>query len=133
VRAVLNTLHKHGVGISYGQGKKLPNETRCAGVFMDAFSQLAPQKFNLMIEVLAKCYKDDSGHIESTAMTAAFLRGLSYYLYNMTETFTQVKGKLKAAKSAAAVMSAAKRDRESLVFSGWKRPQIVAKHIGLKR
>jgi hypothetical protein len=134
VRAIIKKLADYGFRVAYGPGQTQPNETRCAGVFMDAYTRLGPRKFGLMIRVLARCYQrdDGSGYVEREALTAAFLHGLVHYLDETTGSFASIERKLQRAQSAADVLSAAKQDRDSLIFTGWRRQEIVAKHIGEK-
>lgn len=132
VRAIMKVLADNGLRIAYGSGQTQPNETRCAGVFMDAYNQLGPRKFGLMIRVLVRCYRrdDGSGYVEREALTAAFLHGLTHYLDEDSASFANIERKLRQSQSAADVLAAARQDRESLVFTGWRRQEIVAKHIG---
>jgi hypothetical protein len=135
IRAIMKTLADNGLRVAYGSGQTQPNETRCAGVFMDAYDQLGPRKFGLMIRVLVRCYQrdDGSGYVEREALTAAFLHGLTHYLDNTSDTFATIERKLRKAQSAADVLAAAKKDKDSLVFTGWRRQEIVAKHIDKSR
>lgn len=130
VKAILSVLLSNGLSISYGRDAAQPNQSRCAGVFMDAYERLNKTKFNLMVQLLATCYVREDGFVEPQALKAAFLRGLLHYLEHTSETVPAIRKLLWNGKSATDIVAAAQQDKDAAIFTGWKRPEIVARHIG---
>lgn len=125
---IVDTLHKHGIEVTFGAGKPALGCTKAVDAFKGLYKVTGRRQFSQAVKLIVRNFGRPDGIPEAAALASDFLKGLSLYLQSTATPLQEISTALgKADRSSAAIIARAKHVAGR---NGWVYRQTIANEIG---